>query len=331
MRRIVAEKVAGQVAEWGHRGLIDGALLDELRQRYAMDVSAGRVLLRWLGFLAVFMLAASVLAVVGAAAGEAGAYLGAAVLAGLALVAWRQGTRLVTDRKQTFATSGAVLVTLSLLAGYGTMVIVWALPDGELSGNANAVMMTLTAAAALYTAYRFGLRWPLLLGVLLLIHALGHAHWYGGRGSYFMGIADERVTLAAATAWVVFGWWHERGPEERLESRTVGFGKIYIVVGLLYANMSLWFMTLPRGELVPILLFAAAGVVQLMLGARLHDGRFIGFAVVFLSLNLYTRLFENYWDDASRGTLLLGLGALAMVAGYLMERRARRLREEAAP
>lgn len=331
MRKIVAERIAEEVAEWGHRGLIDGALLAELRLRYQTDVSAGRVLLRWLGFLAVFMLAASVLGFIGLAAGEAGAYLGAVVLAALALVTWTRGTRLVTDPKQAHPTSGAVLVTLSLVAGYAAMAIVWAVPDGDLSGNANAVMMTITAAAALYTAYRFGLRWPLLLGVLLLIHALGYAHWYGGRGSYFMGIADERVTLAAALACVMFGWWHEGSLEERLESRRVGFGRIYIVVGLLYANMSLWFMTLPRGELVPVLLFATAGVVQLVIGARLHDGRFTGFGVVFLSLNLYTRLFETFWDDASRGMLLLCLGAAAMVAGYAMERRARRLREEVGP
>ena len=65
MRKIVADKVAEQVAEWGHRGLIDGELLGQLQSRYETDVSVGRVLLRWLAFLAMAMLGMSVLGFLG--------------------------------------------------------------------------------------------------------------------------------------------------------------------------------------------------------------------------------------------------------------------------
>ena len=54
-------------------------------------------------------------------------------------------------------------------------------------------------------------------------------------------------------------------------------------------------------------------------------------ALLFLSINFYTRIFEEFWDDASKGLFFLISGGLAMVAGYILEQRARRLREEAGP
>ena len=65
MRKVVAEKIAGQVADWSHRGLIDAELSATLKARYQTDVSMGRVFVRWLGFLAVTMLGMSALGVIG--------------------------------------------------------------------------------------------------------------------------------------------------------------------------------------------------------------------------------------------------------------------------
>ena len=55
MRIIEAEKLADQISDWGHRGLIDNELLAVLKTRYSTDVTLGGTLLRWLGFLAVKM------------------------------------------------------------------------------------------------------------------------------------------------------------------------------------------------------------------------------------------------------------------------------------
>jgi len=326
MRKVVADKIAEQVAEWGHQGLINSDLQAVLNERFEADVTVGRVLLRWLGFLAVFLLATSVLGFIGIAMGEAAAYLASPMLAALAYTLWIKGTSMAVDPKQTYATSGAVLVTFSLMVGFGALVTTYFVLGGRESGNAIAVMMAITAAAAFFTAYRYGLRWPLLIGILLAFHALGHTHFYGGRGSYFMGIADERVTFVVAVAAIVFGMWHERAIEKDLDNASVGFGRIYINIGLLYANMSLWFLTIPRGELLAVMVFTAAGVAQLVLGGRFHDGRFTGYGIVFLSINLYTRMFENFWDEASKGTFLLMSGSIAMVAGYFLEKRARSMR-----
>jgi len=328
MRKIVAEKISGQVADWSHKGLIDAELFSVLSARYRSDVSMGRVFVRWLGFFAVTMLGMSVLGFIGMTMGEASQYLAPFVLGAAAYVLWTKGVEMATDPQQRYATSGAVLVTFSLLVAFSALMTAYLVIGGESGQYAVPTIMALTAGAAVFTAYRYGLRWPLMLGVLLAFHALGNMHRYGGGSSYFMGIQDERLMFVAAAVAIAFGLWHENTLEKDEERRDVGFGHVYIVFGLLYANMSLWFLSLPSRELVFTLVFTAAGISQIVMGARLHDGRFTGFGIVFLSINIYTRMFEHFWDDLSKGTFFLIAGALALGAGIGFELRARNLRRE---
>jgi hypothetical protein len=328
MRKAVAEKIADEVAEWGHSGLIDADLQAVLNSRYASEITLGHIFVRWLGFIALMLLAASVLGFIGTMVGEAAAYLAPPILGGAAFILWQKGTAMAVDPTQRYATSGAVLVTFSLFVGFAAMMIFYGLAGGDSNRFAVPVMMLVVSAAALLTAYRFGLRWPLLVGILMAFHALGHMHSYGGRGSYFMGIADERITLVAAVISILVGMWHERAVETQ-EKKLTGFGHVFIVFGLLYANMSLWFLSLPRGKLLAVMIFAAASVAQLVAGGRFHDGRFVGFGIVFLAINLYTRMFESFWNEMSKGTFLLLAGSAAMVVGVFFERRARNLRAEA--
>lgn len=74
MRKVVADKIAEQVAEWGQQGLIASDLRAVLNERYTVDATVGRLLLRWLGFLAEFLLAMSVLGFIGLVLGEAASY-----------------------------------------------------------------------------------------------------------------------------------------------------------------------------------------------------------------------------------------------------------------
>ncbi|MEM7503225.1 MAG: hypothetical protein AAF417_14325 [Pseudomonadota bacterium] len=325
MRKAVAKKLVDEVAEWGHAGLIDGELLATLNGRYDSDMTMGRVLLRWLGFFAVFLLGMSVLGFVSLALGDVMLYLAPLLLAGLAAVAWKFGIEMCTDATQRFGTSGAVLVTVSFFLAFGSLATAYNAGDGENWRAAMPVFMCLVAASALVTAYRYSLRWPLLVAVLLLFHALGNQHGYWGRGAYFMGIRDEWLMLIVAMVAIAFGYWHERYYEEDENHRHIGFGHVYLILGLVYANLSLWLLSIPGRESGLVFLFAAAGVAQLILGARLADGRFTGFGIVFLSINLYTRMFEGFWDDLSKGTFFLLAGIIAMVAGGLFEARARAL------
>lgn len=329
MRKIVAEKLTDQISDWGHRGLISGELLAILKTRYSTDVTLGRILLRWLGFLAVFMLGMSVLGIISMALGEVALYLAPFVLAAVAYFMWINGTKMATDPEQHYPTSGAVLVTVGLLAGFAALVMLYQLFDGSGMQNVAPYMMLIVGAAAFLTAYRYGLRWPLTLGVLLVFHGIGNMHSYGGHGSYFLGIQDERLTFILALLSIVFGIWHEKHLEKDLNRREVGFGQVCIVFGLFYANLCLWVLSLPRGELEAVLAFSAACVAQIILGGRFHDGRFIGFGIVFLSINIYTRMFENFWDELSKGAFFLICGAIALTVGIALEWRAKKIKSRA--
>jgi hypothetical protein len=276
------------------------------------------------------MLGMSVLGFIGMGMGEAAQYLAPFVLGGAAYVLWIKGVAMAADPEQQYPTSGAVLVTFSLMVGYAALMTAYLVFGGENLRYSLPITLAITSGAAVFTGYRYGLRWPLLLGVLLAYHALGNLHSYGGSGSYFMGIQDERLTFSVAVISIVIGLWHESSLERSLGRQDVGFGQVYIIFGLLYANMSLWFLSIPGRELMFALLFAVAGVAQIVIGARLHDGRFTGFGIVFLSINIYTRMFEYFWDDLSKGAFFLIAGGLAMGAGIVFELRARNLRRESA-
>lgn len=326
MRRIVAEKIAAEIHEWGHKGLIGEDLQARLTHRYSTDVTLGRLFLNWLGFVALFMLGMSVLGFIGMALGDVARVLAPFVIGGIAWLLWRKGVDMATDPEQRLPTSGAVLVTGGLIGAFAAIVMLYDLTGGENYRYATPTIGIVVAGAAIFTAYRYGLRWPLALGVLQLFHALGNMHRYGGGGGYYLGVQDERLTFAVAVASVLFGMWHEKVREADLQTREVGFGQVFIVFGLLYANLSLWILSLPSDRLIAVLLFTAFGIAQLVIAGRLHDERFAGFGVVFLSINIYTRLFENFWDELSRGSFFLVAGILGMAIGSAFEYRARNVR-----
>ena len=331
MRKAVAEKLADQVSDWAQRGLIEEELHELLKRRYAVEVSMGRVLLRWLGMLAVFMLGMSVLGFIGMGLGKIAAFVAPFLVAAVAALAWRKGVEMVTDPSQRFPTSGAVLVTSGLLGLFASLVSLYGVFGGDAWRYVIPVLMIMTAAASGYTAYRYRLRWPLWLGLLLVFHGLGNMHRYGGSGSYYMGIDDERLTLIAGLVAIGIGLWHERRLERDLDDHYVGFGQAYVVLGLLYINLSAWFLSIPRGSFAGVLFFTGLCIAQIVAGGRLFDHRFIGFGIVFLSINLYTRLFEHFWDDLSKGSFFLVGGLIALAAGLVFERRARRLTSEVQP
>lgn len=331
MRNVLAEKVSEQISQWGHRGLIDDQLLALLKARYRSDEAMLGLLLRWLGFFAVWLLGASVIGFIGLSMGKVAEYLIPFVLLAFSFYMWRKGTRMAVDPEQRHPLTGAVLVTVGLIAAFAALLALYALLGGGSMRLAGPILMLVIAGAAFFTAYRYGLRWPLILGVLLAFHALGNMHRYGGHGSYFLGIQDERLTFIIAALAIVFGMWHEKVLERDLNRREVGFGQVYVVTGLLYANLSLWFLSLPRGELIAVLLFSFACIVQIVLGARFHDGRFTGFGIVFLSIDIYTRMFESFWDDLSKGSFFLIAGMAAMIAGVALEKRAKRFVTEPTP
>jgi len=331
MRQTTRNKLASHAAEWRHAGLIDDRLAGILQQRWETRGGAGTAILKALAIFAVFSLASSVLSFIGVMLNDASPLLSAFFLLLLATGVWLAGTRMATNPAGRNPLTGQVLITFALTALFASLVvIVYALDDKD-PGRMEIVFITLlTSAAGFATAYRYALRWPQFLALILLYHGIGSAHGYIGHGSYFADIADERLMATVAALSASLGVWHEMVLEDSRRLRHVGFGHLYIIFGLLYLNLSLWFLTIPHGQLEWMLVFTLAGVGQLMVGARLKDARFTGFGIVFLGINLYTRLFEHFWDTLHKGTFFLVAGVIAIGIGIALEQMARSYRAEAA-
>ena len=318
MRPITRDLLTAEITEWHQQGLIDRSLLTTLLERYARRGEFLAALLKWLGIFAIFQLGLAVLTFIALMAKSAG--LATLLLGGTGVGLWYFGVQMATDPHRRHPFTGAVLVTASLAAAFGTFVLLHVALGGDPEGHTLSIIMLLTGVLATLTAYRYRLRWPLLLALLLWFHGLGAWHAYGGHGAYFANIQDPKLMAVIALATIVLGIWHERQLEIGPLRRHVGFGGLYLIFGLLYLNLSLWFLTLPHGPLAWVLVFTAAGIAEIVVGARLHDSRFTGFGIVFLAIDLYTRFFEHFWDQLSAGTFFLLGGALAMIFGYACER-----------
>ena len=319
MRLITHDLLAREVTAWHQQGLIDRSLLETLLPRYETRSRFLSVLLKWLGLFAIFLLGLAVLAFIAMASDSA--LLAAGLLAAVGGGLWYFGLQFATDPHQTRPFTGSVLITASLAAAFGVFMLLQIALLGEEYAEGNIPLFLLfTGALAILTAYCYHLRWPLLLGLLMFFHGLGAWHTYGGGGAYFADIQDPKWMAVIALLTMGLGLWHERRLEISALRRCVGFGALYLIFGLLYLNLSLWFLTLPRGPLDWVLIFTAASIAQIVVGARLHDARFTGFGIVFLAIDLYTRYYEHFWDQLSLGIFFLLGGLLAMAFGYACER-----------
>jgi uncharacterized membrane protein len=319
MLRETRARLSNQAATWRHLGLIDAGLAERLAERYDARGTAGAALLKWLGFFGVFLLVCAILGFIGVAAASAG-YFGSAVFLAIATAAvgW-VGGRLAIDPRRRYPVLGSALLTVSLVGGYGALAL-FVLGFGGRLERAYGVLLFFVSAAAFFVAYRFRLRWPLLLALLFFFHGVGSWHAYAGHGAYFADIADERLMALVALLAIGFGMYHESTLEEGWLARHVGFGSLYLIFGLLYFNLSLWFLTIPDPTLAWVLVFAAGAIAQIVAGAAFKDSRFTGFGIVFLSINIYTRFFEHFWDRLSAGAFFAAAGLAALVLGFIFER-----------
>lgn len=323
MKTTTSERLAHESADWHHRGLIDAALSERLGQRYDRQGSFFSGLISWLGLAAVFLLGMAVLTALAMfthSVGVGGVMLGA-VSAGL----WYGGVRMATDPAQRHPVTGSALVTIGLAAAYGAMTLLSAAGSDGFNAGRTLLLLIATGVLAAATAYAYHLRWPLLLSLLCLFHGLGAWHEYAGHGTYVADIQDPPTMALIAATCAAFGLWHQHAEADRL-SRYAGFGRLYTIFGLLYFNCSLWFLTLDfysrTNALAWVLCFSAACLVQIVLGARLKEGKLTGFGIVFLGIDLYTRFFEQFWDRLSMGLFLLIAGLVGVLLGWSFEKRA---------
>ena len=326
MRRQTRDKIGDTILDWAHRGLLDDATADRLAAQFReADGGARRSLTRWLATLALLLLLSSGLGVVGLLLRQIPTWVIALLLCVLAAGCVVQGGRMATAGVQRRPWSGAVLLTVGLGLCHGALLLLYVAAGGEVGDRTSLWLMLLVAALALVAAYRFRLRWPLILGLVYLFHGAGSGHAYVGHGGYVADILDEQTLALLATLCAGFGLYHEGRLENGPLRRHLGFGHCYVVFGLLYLNLATWFLSLSPGGLAWVLTFTAVGLGQIVAGAALRDARFTGFGVVFLAIDLYTRMFEHFWDRMSAGTFLLVAGLAGLLLGIVFEWRARQL------
>jgi len=317
-------KMAQEITDWENTGLIGHELAELLHKRYDPRPFSGALFLKWLGLFAIFMLALSVLGFIGTILASFSPLFSTLCLMAVSGGVLYFGARLASDQRQEHPFTGQALLTLGLVGFYASMTAIYLIYSDRPYGEVHAWLLLVASVAALLTAYRFRLRWPLLIGLLMFFHGVGSFSGYWGHGSYFLYIHDERVMAAVALLATMLGVWHESRLEATRFRHCIGFGHMYIIFGLLYLNLSLWFLSLDfykAGSLIWVLVFTALCIAQIVAGARLKDARFTGFGIVFLGIDLYTRLYEYFWDDMSKALFFTLAGAIALALAYVFERQ----------
>ncbi len=119
-----------------------------------------------------------------------------------------------------------------------------------------------------------------------------------------------------------------------LWSRLAAFERSTLSVGLLYLFISLWILSIfgDYGDMTSwyqarhmelfhwSLLFGAAACAAIWLGVKDDDAMLRGYGLVFLGLNLYTRLFYWYWDSLNKGLFFIIVGLSLWGLGAHAER-----------
>lgn len=323
MTKTRSELLARISADWFHRGLISSDLAQQLAARYGRHDAFLSIVGRWLGIFAILMMASGVLALIGMSSGSP-ALIGVLLLLGAGAI-WVAGVKLTTSKTKPMPVTGATLVTFSFVvffAGCSAFLI----EARDAKDAFFIVLLFVCAALAAATAYGFSLRWPLFLAALFLFHGVGSWGAYVGHGAYVFDIQHPPSMALAATLVMLLGIIHRRSEDGDL-ARYSGFGHIMIVFGLLYLNCSLWFMSLDWWDghsvadvrVIWTLVFAAAALGQIVIGAFLKDSLFTGFGVVFLAINLYTQFFERFWDKMSIAMFFAVAGVVGIAIGFCFE------------
>ncbi|PWK28761.1 DUF2157 domain-containing protein [Pseudomonas sp. OV226] len=328
MKNTTPQMMIYEIADWHHQGLIDRQTQDLLSAPYQRPNQLLSTALQWLAIGALLLIGMAILGGVGLLSES---FLLAAVLCFISGgVLWWMGVRLARDPAGRMPLTGIVILTVGLMLICGSLIL------GETYFDEGAFVhlprgLLVTAVLSVATAYRYRLRWPLLLGLLCAFHGLGSWEQYAGGGGYVFEILDQRLMAVVAGLVALTGLWHQRAEVRALRHHS-GFGRLYVIFGLLYFNCSLWFLSLdnydsPQAGLW-VLLFTLAIISQLVIGARFKHPSFTGFGVVFLGIDLYTRFYEYSSDRFSGATFFAVAGVIGVLLGWLFERAAQRARED---
>ncbi len=326
--RSVREQLAHDIGPWLTDGLISKETHDFLRERYTT---------REFGLANVvksFGVAGGVLALFGlfgfaAALAQSQAFAAFIMLAGGGGLA-AAGIRLASDKLNRYAISSKVLlmfgvVTAALGVGVG-------LDAAGVKGPQGIVFTgILIVLPMLVLAYLYKNTFLLSIALIMLFHWVGSWASMWGRSTYELDVQDPKWMSVAALVVLVVGVYHEYA----LSAGTGRFYLAYETLALIYLNLSLLILTIEwhstlRPTKIWIAVWALAAILQIVAGARLHNSLFVSFGVTALFINIYTRYFENFWNQMHSGVFLLLGGGSLFAAGLLCELALRRWQRQAA-
>jgi uncharacterized membrane protein len=315
----VKERLGSDIALWQADGLISAGTCRLLRDRYQEPGFGLTSVVRHLSTAGGLLAAFGLLGLIGLLmrSGVLLALFAAPLSAGLL---WA-GLRLSADHRGRYQHSSKVVLALGVIACAGAAGVL-AQACGADEGATILWSGLLVMPVTLVLAYRFQNIFLLVLGLIGFFHWVGSWNRMWGRSTYVFSVEDPRLMAGVALAVIGVGVLHEQLWRER----TRRFYLAYQTLGLIYLNLSLLILSIyPRsGEFTYTALLTAAGLAQVVAGARLKNGLFLGMGVTTLAVDLFTRFHEQFWDQLDKGLYFLLGGGILFGFGAGFELLARR-------
>jgi hypothetical protein len=326
----VKQRLAQDVGQWVADGLIDAKAAELLRERWSQPSLGLSQIIKYIGYSGGLLALFGLLGLVGARSSSAGVAAVELTGVGGGLLWW--GVQLALDGRGRYAQSSKMVVALGFVTfALGCGVLANALGMSQMASVFASGLLALPVAFGL--AYRFRNTFLLILGLLGFYHWVGSWSSMLGRSTYSIEVQDPYLMMVAAGLGAAFGAAHRR----LFPHTAPSFAHCWEAVGLTYLNLSLLILSIGWHHNLAalwIVVWAVAGVAQIVAGARLHDGVFTGFGVTAVIINLYTRYFEKFWDQTDAGLFFFIGGVSLFGTGFAIEWWARRnpaLRTEDAP
>ncbi|MBF1995359.1 DUF2157 domain-containing protein [Serratia symbiotica] len=247
----------------------------------------------------------------------------ASVLAALAY-AWALRRRRFHPEKR-YGNEAALFIAVLLTACALWQMGVW------LDNGSGRVSVLLILATLLYGTIGWFARSGLVWGGALL--SLGNAFgaetgYISGWGAYWLGMSYPIRFIAfgvvlIATALLLQPLLARRG----LDRVTLAMGLLYLFIALWllsifgnYGDLDSWYRVRQIRLFHWSLLFGLVATAAIWLGLKRDDTMLRGFGLTFLGINLYTRLFEFFWDSTPKAIFFVLLGLSLWALGHYAEK-----------
>lgn len=313
MKQQVKQILANDISKWQAEGWIDLSTMNILAQRYkteAFSLERGLKYLVAIGGIFLFfgiisfitmMTDSKILAIIMMLCASAG------------FLIW--GKKLYRDQLDRYHFSSQALLAISLIFYGGAVTLALVMADFD-TNTALIIAGIFWLVPSFRLAYSFRNLFILIIANISLFHWLGAWNEILGRSVYAFPIQNPHAMAVAAFFVILVGLGHLRSRQEWMQS----FASVYIVMGLLYLNMSILILSInDKNKLIFIILGFVLGLIQIVIGSRLKMKIFTGFGMTFIGINLFTRYFESFWNEIDKYLFFIIGGSVLMIIGILLE------------